>query len=218
MLFLIFAVLVSGCSSLPGLRVLTGQQDTTSAVNSAQVSSEQLDLVMADKTASTDPAFISAADRIEAASGNVDVIEIRQDEDIDLFYVDMLFVPPQGDGSPQAQAAQNEALRRAIEYTWQAVVPLSEGSDLLRVRLLGPQPIDTLDSGESYLGIVIARFDIERNQAMDYLRGSRSMSTFTDLIIDGKLTYDSPQQTEWYQGQPNHPMFMLSLFNQQAGQ
>ena len=69
-------LVASGCSALPGLRVLSGQ-DSTDALADQVV--ELSDMVMADKSGTTDPSLLAAADRIEQASGNVDIIEIRQD-------------------------------------------------------------------------------------------------------------------------------------------
>jgi hypothetical protein len=169
-----------------------------------------LDLVMADKTGTSDPSLFAAADRIEAASGDVDIIEIRKDDENRLFNVAMLFRPPQGDGSQQAQLAQLDSLRRAVELTWQGTMLDSEGTDLLRVRLMEPASITTLDNGQSFVGIVSADTEIERSAAATYLAGTRSLATFFDLIAQGTMSYDRPQQTEIYAGQPNHPLFMLT--------
>ncbi|MBZ0287307.1 MAG: hypothetical protein K8I30_06815, partial [Anaerolineae bacterium] len=70
--FLAIALLmVSGCSALPGLRVLTGQ-DSPEAL--ADQVTELTEMVMADKSGTTDPSLLAAADRIEQASGAVDII------------------------------------------------------------------------------------------------------------------------------------------------
>ena len=203
--FVITVLIVSGCSSLPGLRVLSGQDSTDTVDRSVQ----QLDLVMADKTGATDPSLIAAADRIEAASGNVDVIEIRQDMASDTFKVDMLFAPPNTPSTLDGRVTQLDALRRAIELTWQAVLPQSVGTDKIDVTLLQPQPINTLDSGQSFIGRVVVDATIDRSDAAAYLAGTRSLDTFYGLIVGGKLNYQSPDTFTLYEGHPNHPMFML---------
>jgi hypothetical protein len=201
------ALLIGACSSLPGLRVLTGQD--VGGANAAETV-EALDLVMADKTGSTEPALIAAADRIESASGTVDVIEIRQDAASRVFRVNLLFSPPQVDTSTQqGQIQQVDALRRAIELTWQGTMLASQGSDVLQIILLQPQGINTLDNGTSYVGIVVAQAQIDRAAAVTYLAGQRSLTTFYDLIVTGTLNYASPDELQLYQGVPNHPMFML---------
>lgn len=205
-LVLLLALIISGCSSLPGLRVLTGQ-DTGDTVTDRTV--ESLDLVMADKTGSTDPALIAAADRIEAASPNVDIIEIRQDLENRVFNVNMLFVPPQVDNSLEGQMALYDALRRSIEVTWQGTMRESEGADVLRVTMMSPQNITTLDNGASFIGIVVADAEIERGAAASYLAGERSLTTFFDMIASGTLNYENPNELILYEGLPNHPMFML---------
>lgn len=197
---------VSACSSLPGLRVLTGE-DAEASVADRTVQS--LDLVMADKTGATDPAIIAAADRIEAASGTVDIIEIRQDVEQRIFSISMLFSPPQVENSAQGQVALYDALRRAFELSWQGSMQESEGSDLVRVTMLAPQTITTLDNGASFIGIVVANAEIERGAAASYLAGERSLTTFFDLIATGTMSYENPMETILYSGQPNHPMFML---------
>ena len=70
-------ILVAGCSKLPGLRVLTGQ-DAQNASSSGQTV-QSLNLVMADKSGGADSSLTAAADRIEAADDMVDIIEIRKD-------------------------------------------------------------------------------------------------------------------------------------------
>lgn len=200
----LFAV---GCSSLPGLRVLTGQDtpDTT-----AEITVAALDLVMADKSGATDPAIIAAADRIEAATnGTVDIVEIRSDFETRIFTVDMLFRPPRSDGSLEGQIAELEALRRAIELTWQGTMRESDGTDIIRVLMMQPADIVTLDNGTSFVGIVLADAQIERGAAAAYLSGTRSLNTFFDLIANGTLAFEQPNQLVLYEGQPNHPMFML---------
>lgn len=206
-LLLTSAVAVSACSALPGLRVITGQ-DTEETTQDQTV--EALDLVMADKTGMTDPTLVAAADRIEAASGNVDVIEIRPDLDNRVFQVNMLYRPPQTENTLQGQVERNESLRRAIELTWQGTMLDSEGTDLIHITLMQPQSITTLDNGVSFIGIVVADAEIERGAAASYLAGDRSLGNFFDLIALGTLTYQQPNTLELYEGQPNHPMFMLA--------
>lgn len=204
--WILLFVLAAGCSSLPGLRVLTGEGEPQTLAERAVEAGE---LVMADKTGRTDPAVIAAADRIEAASGNVDVVEIRKDEENRIFAVHMLFRPPQTDQSPQGQIAQLDALRRAFELTWQGTMRESVGTDILSVTLLAPQNIVTLDNGSSFIGIVVANSQIERSAAQSYLAGERSLTTFFDLIANGTLTYERPNSITLYEGTPNHPLFML---------
>lgn len=205
--FIAAGLLAVGCSSLPGLRVLTGQDtpDTT-----AEITVAALDLVMADKSGATDPAIIAAADRIEAATnGTVDIVEIRSDFETRIFSVDMLFRPPRSDGSLEGQIAELEALRRAIELTWQGTMRESDGTDIIRVQMMQPADIVTLDNGTSFVGIVLADAQIERGAAAAYLSGTRSLNTFFDLIANGTLSFEQPNRLVLYEGQPNHPMFML---------
>jgi uncharacterized protein YcfL len=204
----LLALMAVGCSSLPGLRVLTGQDDQQAIANRTV---ESLDLVMADKSGTTSPALIAAADRIEAAALNsVDIIEIRSDLDTRVMRVDMLFRPPQVDTSTvEGQAAQLESLRRAVELTWQGTMRESEGSDVLEVVILAPANVVTLDKGEGFLGAVAYDIQIERSAAASYLGGERSLNTFYDLIVQGTLSIESPQEFVLYEGEPNHPMFML---------
>ena len=203
---LILVLVMTGCSSLPGLRVLTGQEGSETV---ADRTVESLDLVMADKTGSTDPSLIAAADRIEAASPNVDIIEIRQDVENRVFNINMLFVPPQVENTLEGQVAIYDALRRSIEVSWQGSMRESEGSDVLRVTMMSPQTITTLDNGASFIGVVVADSEIERGAAASYLAGERSLTTFFDMIAQGTLNYVNPSELTLYEGQPNHPMFML---------
>ena len=210
LLFVLTTLVIAGCESLPGLQVLLGQDPQANPGAATNQTVSALDLVMADKTGTSDPSLFAAADRIEAASGDVDIIEIRKDGENRLFNVAMLFNPPQGDGSQQAQLAQYESLRRAVELTWQGTMLDSEGTDLLHVSLLQPAGITTLDNGQSFVGIVVADTEIERSAAAEYLAGTRSIATFFDLIAQGTLSYEQPQQQTLYSGQPNHPLFMLA--------
>ncbi len=199
-------LLITGCSSLPGLRVLTGEDGGEAEANRVV---ETLDLVMADKTGATDPSLIATADRIEAATGNVDIIEIRPDAEADAFVIDMLYAAPQVPQTLEGQAMSLDARRRAIELTWQAVLDESAGSDAITIHLLYPVPVETLDTGSSYIGQIIVEASIGRDDAAVYLSGQRNLDSFYGLILDGTLSYTSPESFQLYQGQPNHPMFML---------
>lgn len=201
-------VFAAGCSVFPGLRVLSGEDVTGT---NAEVLN-MIELVMADKTGSTDPSLMAAADRIEAASPFVDIIEIRKDETDHVFIVNMLFQPP-ADADGQSQAALislYSAIQRAMELTWQGTLRESEGTDAIRVNFILPQGIPTLDSGTSFIGVVTLNSEIERMQAINYLSGPRNLNDFLDLIVNGTLRYESPQGGELYTGKPNHPLFMLS--------
>jgi hypothetical protein len=203
---LLSLLLVTGCSALPGLRVITGEASSEAATNRVV---ETLDLVMADKTGATDPSLIAAADRIEAATGNVDIIEIRADPEADAFIVNMLYAAPQVPQTLEGQVMSLDARRRAIELTWQGVLEHSLGSDSIQINLLYPVPVETLDTGSSYIGQIIVNAVIGRDDAAAYLSGPRNLDTFYGLIIDGTLSYTSPESFELYEGQPNHPMFIL---------
>ncbi|MBL8164486.1 MAG: hypothetical protein JNJ61_21030 [Anaerolineae bacterium] len=202
--FIIIALFVAaGCSSLPGLQVLAGQ-DTQSAAEERVA--ELTDLVMGDKSGNTDPAMTTAADRIEAANNSiVDIIEVRKDLTADTFTVYMLLNMPQG----TTQADSNEILRRAIELTWQGTLQQSIGSDLINVVLLSPSAIPTLDKGPSFVGFVVLDAQIARDDVVTYFANRpNTLQDFLDLIAQGKMTIDQPEQ-EIYAGQPNHPVFML---------
>jgi hypothetical protein len=203
----ISAILAAGCSNLPGLRVLTGQQaDVTLSDNTVQ----SLDLVMADKSGTTDMGLSAAANRIEAADSMIDIIEVRKDEEGRLFTVDMLFDPPESDTSTiDGQVAQYEALRRVFEVTWQGMMSASEGTDTIEIHLLSAGNIATLDHGESFVGYLVAQGTIERSAAAAYLAGARNLNNFVDMVVNGTLNYQTTNQFVPYQGTPNHPMFML---------
>lgn len=210
--FLVAALFIgAGCSALPGLRVLSGEQTADTA---AQQLVENSEFVMADKTGNTDPALSAAADRIEAASGNLDIIEIRKDLNTDVFGVYVLLAP----SNPNAtQADQTNELRRAIELTWQGTLKQSEGSDIIKIVILQPAQFDTIDNGPSYVGIVAANVEISRVNALAYLNHRpNTINDFVNLVADGEMTFDQPQSMELYQGQPNHPVFMLAQLNSQA--
>lgn len=205
-------VFAAGCSVFPGLRVLTGE-DAVNSTN-AQIA-EMSELVMADKTGSTDPSLMAAADRIEAASPFVDIIEIRKDEANDRFVVNLLFQPP-SDADTQSQAgllSLYTAIQRAMELTWQGTLRESEGTSALQVNFIVPQGIPTLDSGTSFIGVITLNSQIERADAIKYLAGPHDLNDFLDLIVNGTLSYESPQGGALYEGKPNHPLFMLSNAN-----
>jgi hypothetical protein len=206
-LFALAVVFAAGCSVFPGLRVLTGEQTAGTNAEVAQIA----ELVMADKTGATDPSLMAAADRIEAASPYVDIIEIRKDETNNTFVVNMLFQPP-AESNGQTQAAMLSlytAIQRAMELTWQGTLRESEGTGAIQVNFIVPQGIPTLDAGTSFIGFVMVTSEIERFAAIDYLSGSRNLNDFLDLIVNGTLLYENPQGSELYMGQPNHPLFML---------
>lgn len=216
--FSVFIVLAMwaavGCSALPGLRVLTGE-DSEDAVANQVI--EITDLVMADKSGLTDPALTAAADRIEAATGsNVDIIEIRKDLTADTFTVYMLITLPDENAT---QAEFLNQVRRDVELTWQGTLRESEGSDLLKVVVLLPDVVPTLDNGSSFVGVVWINSEIARSDALAYLANRpNDINQFVDLIAQGKLTLENATETELYDGQPNHPVFMLNSIVQQLQQ
>ncbi len=206
-LALMAAFLIAGCSRMEGLRVLTGQ---AAGDQQADAAVQSLELVMADKTGASDPALTAAADRIEQASGTVDIIEIRKDDEARTFQVNLLWSPPNVDSNTQeGQIAIADGIRRIMELTWQGTMTASRDTDILQVRLLVPNTINTLNNGASYVGLVVATAQIDRADAAEYLAGQRSLATFYDLIVTGTLDYVSPRDVVLYEGQPNHPMFML---------
>lgn len=206
----LLAILASGCSQLPGLRVLTGQ-DPNGTGTSGDLTVQALDLVMADKSGASDPGISAAANRIEAADNMVDIIEVRKDTEARVFTVNMLFSPPQVDTATQeGQIASLDAQRRAFEVTWQGMMPESEGTDRIDIRLLAAGRISTLDHGESFVGVVVAEISIERAKAAAYLAGARNLNNFVDMLLNGDVQYNSPTDFIPYEGTPNHPMFMLS--------
>ncbi len=213
-LFLVVvALLVSGCASLPGLRVLTGQESPDAQ---AERVIETTGLVMADKTGTTDPSLIAAADRIEAAAGNVDIIEIRQDVSADEFSIFMLLQPP---SQNETQQQRTDAIRRAVELAWVGTTRESQGSDLINISVLSPGLVPTLDHGPSFIGIVNFNIQISRENMLTYLaQRPTTLESFINLIAEGKMAVDSPQETQFYEGRPNHPVFMLSALAAQAQQ
>ena len=141
--FLMIAIIAgAGCSVLPGLKVLSGQ-DTGDAAQNRLV--ETTELVMANKAGTTDPVLNSVADRIETASGStIDIIEIRNDLNNHEFQVYALMLPDPN----LSQLDSLNQLRRAIELTWRGIMQQSLGDETLKVAytwglLLGS--ITTLD-------------------------------------------------------------------------
>ncbi|MBI5671518.1 MAG: hypothetical protein HZC41_26295 [Chloroflexi bacterium] len=215
LLFVLLALLGAGCSALPGLRVLTGQ-DAPDAVADRVV--ETTGLVMADKSGNTDPSIIAAADRIEAAAnGQIDIIEIREDPANDVFNIYMLFNPDLGQNATAQE--QNDALRRALELAWQGTLSASQGADIIRVNMLQPGVVPTLDKGLAFYAQIAATFEISREKALSYLaKRPTTLQDFANLIVDGEITYQTPASGEraFYESQPNHPMFMLASLEAQA--
>ncbi|MBI1259214.1 MAG: hypothetical protein GC204_17240 [Chloroflexi bacterium] len=203
-------ILVSGCSKLPGLQVLAGQDAQGNNVATTNQTVANLNLVMADKTGATDPSLLAAADRIEAADKQINIIEVRRNDQTRVFSVNMLIDLSGIDMSTQAgQIEYLDRTRRAFELTWQGTLQVSEGTDQIDIKLLGPAQIATLDHGTSFAGVLIAEGKIDRTEAAHYLSGARNLSNFYDLIVNGTLSYQSPSQQVLYAGTPNHPMFML---------
>jgi hypothetical protein len=200
------ALLISGCSAFPGLRVLTGQQDAATAPEIAP-----LELVMADKAGTTDPALLLIGDRIEAANRFVDVIEIMENSATSMFDITMIYFPPQPAQTQQGARESFDLLRRTNEIVWQAVLSQSIDVDVLRITLLLPNEVNTLDNGAGFVGIIGPRFQIERIEAVDYLRGQRTLQSFSEMLAEGRLLYTPLDRTtfEVYRGTPNHPMFFL---------
>lgn len=196
---------VAGCSVFPGLRVITGEDG---ANTTAQQSAEMINLVMADKTGTTDPSLMAAANRIEAASQNIDIIEIRKDEVNDVFVVNMLFVPP-GQGGQADMLSVYTAIQRAMELTWQGTLAESEGTGAIQINFIAPQGVSTLDGGPSFVGFYYLNSEIERIDAINYLSGTRDLNNFLGLIVDGTLLYENLEGGQLYNGEPNHPLFML---------
>jgi hypothetical protein len=199
--FAVAVFAITGCSVFPGLRVITGQQDSIEP----QQTIESIDLVMADKTGGTDPALLLVGDRIEAALRSVDVIELSEDTQGD-FRVEMIV----DFSGIQTRRDEFELYRRASEVTWRAV--LAQNINNLRaidVTLLGAIGIDTLDNGPSFTAVRLLTLSIDRGDAANYMSlPNTSIQSFQNLIADGTLRIDQPEQSEFYSGTPNHPMFM----------
>ncbi len=206
-------IFVAGCSVFPGARVLFGQEDAAAV---AAESVDQIELVMADKGGNTNPSLAATADRIEAANSRaVDIIEIRNDEETSTFEVAMLLNIPQ-DATDQQQFS---AIRRAFELTWQGTLRESQGGERIRIQLLSPLTIPTLDNRTSFAGQVIAVSEILRADAVAYL-SQRPLTDqdFQNLLSQDRLSFDQPEQFELYNGTPNHPSFLLQEFEQAATQ
>jgi len=214
----ILGLVATGCSSLPGLRVLSGQ--VTGQDTSAQQTVETSDLVMADKSGMGDPSIMAAADRIEAATNDAaDIIEIRRDDVNNAFVVNLVMPLPPDPTDLQASQAYYDTLRRVVETTWQGTLRESEGSGTLQVNVLVSQTVPTLDAGRSEVGFVLFSTSIDRQDAIRYLsQRPHTLNDFGALIADGTMTFDSPQNL--YTGQPNHPMFMQNTVasGSQSGQ
>ncbi len=169
-LFILAMVFTTGCSAFPGLQVLTGAAESPDALAAEVV--ELSDLVMADKTGSTDPSLLAAADRIETASQNVDIIEIRKTLEADVFVVNMLFqAPADADTATQAgQVSLYTAIQRTMELTWQGTLAESEGASSIQVQFITPQVVPTLNNGgESFIGFIQLNATIDRADALAYL-------------------------------------------------
>ena len=203
--FLLITVLAgAGCSALPGLRVLAGQDTGENAENRLVETSE---LVMVNKTGTTDPALNSVADRIESAAGNtIDIIEIRNDLNKRSFQVYALYLMD----STLSQADEVNRERRAFELVWRGIMQQSIGAETLDIALVYPVPVNTLDRGQSFVGYVISTVTIARNAALTYLNGSPSLQNFVGLVAEGSLAFNQPSQPPLYSGTPNHPVFMIS--------
>ncbi|HUN05762.1 MAG TPA: hypothetical protein PLQ56_04155 [Aggregatilineales bacterium] len=203
-------VLLAGCSVFPGARVLLGQDDTAAV---AAESVDQAELVMADKGGNTNPSLAAAADRIEAANSRaVDIIELKNNEETSTFEVSMLLEIPQGSTNQQ----QFTIIRRALELTWQGTLRESQGDERIRIQLLSPLVIPTLDGRLSFAGEVIATSEILRAEAVAYL-GQRPLTDqdFSNLVAEIPSIFVVPEQQEIYQGTPNHPSFLLQEFEAQ---
>lgn len=209
LLILLAVGVIAGCSSLPGLRVLTGE-DGEETVSDRAVQS--VTWVMADKTSRTDPAYIAAADRIEAANPFIDIIEIRStvnDSNQSVFAVTLLYNPPRTENSAQGQAQNLENARRMFEVIWQGVMRESASSQLIEVTTYAPSQIVTLDNGLSYAGVQVEYTSIDRSLAQSYLASPRSLDSFFNLIVANDLIYETPEAFTLYEGEPNHPMFLI---------
>lgn len=202
----------AGCSALPGLRVLTGEDSAETAAQAVELT----ELVMGDKSGATDPSLMAAADRIEQANGGtIDIVQIGKNEELDVFQVDLLWNPD--NLTPESGVAEiYDTLRRVNELTWQGTMNESQGSDVIYVNVLSPLQVSTLDTGNSFIAFVQFKFQIPRADAITYLaQRPNTVQDFVNLIVDGKMIFDSPQQ-ELYTGLPNHPVFMLAAMQAQG--
>ena len=84
----------------------------------------------------------------------------------------------------------------------------------MQVNFLSAQGISTLDSGPGFVGFVTVNSEIDRTDALTYLGGPHELNDFLDLIAEGTLLYENPEGGQLYNGEPNHPLFMLSSAGQ----
>lgn len=152
-------------------------------------------LRMGDKTAGMQPAWYAAADQIEAALSDVDVVDVHLDGDT---LVAALIV----------RADDPDAVRAAIEQAWRALLDASDAA-VVRVERLDPRLVSTLDRGTSIIAFIAATAEIDRAAARDYLAQARSMTTFLDAVAAGTIRYAAFDMTRLYSGTPNHPTFLL---------
>ena len=199
-LLAVTALMIAGCDTFPGLRALSGDNSPQAQ---AETAVQTFDMVMADKSGNVDESLLTAADRLEAVAGNVDVVEIREDPAHDSFNVYMI-----ANIDTSSQTAQIESIRRTLELTWLATMRESERSGLLDVKFLAPLQVTTLDNGPSFVGFTQISFEIERLEAVKYLSHPHDLNAFVNLILNGQMLIDQPQ-AEQYTGEPNHPIFML---------
>jgi hypothetical protein len=214
-LVLLGLIVSAGCSALPGLRVLTGEDSAEAAAQAVELTQ----LVMGDKSNTTDPSLSAAADRIEQATGGtIDIIQIGKIEADDVFQVDLLWNPDNlGENSTAADVY--DALRRVNEVIWQGTMQESQGSDMIYINSLAPIQISTLDRGTSFTAVIQFKFQISRADAIVYLsHRPNDLQDFVDLIVDGKMIFEVPEQQELYTGQPNHPVFMLAAMQAAASE
>ena len=188
-LLAVTALMIAGCDTFPGLRALSGDNSPQAQ---AETAVQTFDMVMADKSGNVDESLLTAADRLEAGAGNVDVVEIREDPAHDSFNVYMI-----ANIDTSSQTAQIESIRRTLELTWLATMRESERSGLLDVKFLAPLQVTTLDNGPSFV-----------LEAVKYLSHPHDLNAFVNLILNGQMLIDQPQ-AEQYTGEPNHPIFML---------
>jgi hypothetical protein len=203
--FLGIAVLVgAGCSVLPGLKVLSGQDTGENAQNRLV---ETTELVMANKAGTTDPVLNGVADRIEAAAGGtLDIVEIHNDLNTHTFEVYALIALD----TTQSQLDILNQERRAYELTWRGIMQQSITDQTLNINLLVPFTVQTLDKGLGYGAYIYATATIARDDALVYLNGTPSLQNLANLISDGKLAFNQPSSPTLYEGTPNHPVFLTA--------
>jgi hypothetical protein len=212
LLSLTLIIVLTGCSVFPGARVLVGED--VSAEGQTLIGASEF--VMVDKSDNTDPALAAAADRIEAADPNMDIVEIRRNPDDDVFEVFSLLILPDAN---EDQLGFVQGVQRAMELTWQGTFDFSQGTRLLRINLLSPLAVPTIDKGLSFAGQVVVVSEITRDEAIIYMANRpNDVNDFVDLIAEGTLSYDQPQDFVLYEGTPNHPVPMMNLLMSQATQ